>query len=180
MLNKLHIIKINIWTQISYSSPNNTHLKKSKCCFCQKEEKNAVKLKKEIFSKITETAHWEPPRKATYSKHSIAIHSISVAGYVTAILIFVRAELRALETSSFCDFFFKWPLAILPYFTPFWLNQTFVFCDICLVTITIANLCPIMINFNALDFSECCSEEVISFFWCSVYVSLRTRRALEE
>ena len=26
-----------------------------------------------------------------------------------------------------------------------------------------------MIHFNALDFSECRSEEVISFFWRSVY-----------
>ena len=34
---------------------------------------------------------------------------------------------------------------------------------------TIANLCPIMINFNALDFNVCRSEEVISSFWHSVY-----------
>ena len=26
-----------------------------------------------------------------------------------------------------------------------------------------------MINFDAVDFSERRSEEVISFFWCSVY-----------
>ena len=31
-------------------------------------------------------------------------------------------------------------------------------------------LCPIMINFDAADVSECLSEEVISFFWRSVYV----------
>ena len=29
---------------------------------------------------------------------------------------------------------------------------------------TKANLCSIMSHLNALDFSECCSEEVISFF----------------
>ena len=29
---------------------------------------------------------------------------------------------------------------------------------------------PIMINFDAVDFSECRSEEVISFSWRSVYV----------
>ena len=28
-----------------------------------------------------------------------------------------------------------------------------------------------MINFDAVDFSERRSEEVISFFWCSVYIS---------
>ena len=35
---------------------------------------------------------------------------------------------------------------------------------------TLISLCPIMSNFNALDFSECRSEEVISFFWRSVYI----------
>ena len=35
---------------------------------------------------------------------------------------------------------------------------------------TIANLSPIMIHFNALDFNECLSEEVIIFFWRSVYI----------
>ena len=29
-----------------------------------------------------------------------------------------------------------------------------------------------MIHFDALDFSECRSEEVISFFWRSVYIQL--------
>ena len=33
-----------------------------------------------------------------------------------------------------------------------------------------ANLCLNMINFDAVDFSERRSEEVISFFWRSVYV----------
>ena len=40
-----------------------------------------------------------------------------------------------------------------------------------LIRITIANLCPNMINFDALDFRNSLSEEVISFFWCSVYIS---------
>ena len=51
------------------------------------------------FSKITETARWQPPQKAVYSEHSI-----SKAGYVTAVLAIVRTELRAWEASSFCDF----------------------------------------------------------------------------
>ena len=41
--------------------------------------------------------------------------------------------------------------------------------EIRLARSTIANVCPIMIHFNALDFNECRSEEVISFFWRSVY-----------
>ena len=42
--------------------------------------------------------------KVAYSEHSIAIHSISKAGYVTAVLAIVRSELRAREARSFCDF----------------------------------------------------------------------------
>ena len=34
----------------------------------------------------------------------IAIHSISKAGYVTAVLAIVRTELCAQEASSLCDF----------------------------------------------------------------------------
>ena len=61
-------------------------------------------------------AHWEGHQM--YSEHSI-----SMAGYVTAVLAFVRAELHAREAS----------------------------------------------HFHAFDFSECQFEEVMSFFWRSVY-----------
>ena len=40
-----------------------------------------------------------------------------------------------------------------------------------------AYLCPNMINYDAVDFSECRSEEVISFMCCSVgmwYLLLNT------
>ena len=30
-----------------------------------------------------------------------------------------------------------------------------------------------MINFHVVDFSKCRSEEVISFFWRSVYITLQ-------
>ena len=39
----------------------------------------------------------------------------------------------------------------------------------CLLRINLPNLCPNMNHFDAVDFSECHSEEVISFFWRSVY-----------
>ena len=64
-----------------------------------------MKSQKEIFQK-SDTAHREPPQKAAYSEHAMAIHSISMAGYVTTLLAFVCAELRGREMSSFCDFFF--------------------------------------------------------------------------
>ena len=76
------------------------HIWKSKGCFCQKGEKIA----KGHLSKFAETADREPPRKAAYSEHLIVIHSILMAGYVTAVLAFVPAELRARdmrEVSSF-------------------------------------------------------------------------------
>ena len=40
----------------------------------------------------------------------------------------------------------------------------------CLLRIHLPNLCPNMNHFNAVDFSECHSEEVITFFWRSVYI----------
>ena len=58
------------------------------------------------FSKITETAHQASSTEAAYSEHSIAILSISMAGYVNAVPAFVCFELPAREASSFCDFFF--------------------------------------------------------------------------
>ena len=52
-----------------------------------------------------------------------------MAGYVTAILAFVRAEIDALEASSFGEFW-KIPLAISLCFTSFLVKQTFVFWDV--------------------------------------------------
>ena len=49
-----------------------------------------------------------------------------------------------------------------------WNKLLFVF-YICLLRTNLPNLCPNMIHVDALDFSECHSEEVVSFFWCSVY-----------
>ena len=45
-----------------------------------KKEKNAMKPHKVILQKIPEIVRWETPRKAAYSEHPIAIHSISKAG----------------------------------------------------------------------------------------------------
>ena len=39
----------------------------------------------------------------------------------------------------------------------------------CLLRIHLPKLCPNMNHLDAVDFSECHSEEVISFFWRSVY-----------
>ena len=187
-----HFFRAMLWTQISYSSYE-AHLKSQRVAFVKKE-KNVVQLQKVICKIITEIARWEPPGKAAYSEHSIAIHSISMSGYVTAILAFVHAELRAREASSFCDFGKITSCYLILLLID---SSKHLFFEMCLVRSTIANLCPIMIHFDALDFSECRSEEVLfcfCFFWCSVYifswepesraltlfkdVSMRTKKAL--
>ena len=83
-LTKIYHIKIhhfNIWTQVSYSTPYEAHLKRQRVAFIKKE-KNVVKLQKS-FSNITETAHLELPQ---------AIHSISMAGYITAVTGFCLCQ----------------------------------------------------------------------------------------
>ena len=62
-----------------------------------------MKSQKVTFQKSQKLFDWEPPQKTTYSEHSIAIHSISKAGYVTATLAIVHTELCAGEASSLCD-----------------------------------------------------------------------------
>ena len=57
-----------------------------------------------FFPKIAETAHRASSTEAAYSEHSIASHSISMAGYVNAVWAIVYFELAAREASNFCDF----------------------------------------------------------------------------
>ena len=47
---------------------------------------------------------WASSMDTAYSKHSIAIHSISMAGCVNAVRAIVCFELPAREASSVCDF----------------------------------------------------------------------------
>ena len=53
--------------------------------------------------------------------------------------------------------------------SPLWLKYTFVSLDVLIKDQIYLNLCPNMNQFDAVGFSECHSEEVISFFWRSVY-----------
>ena len=46
-----------------------------------------------------------------------------------------------------------------------WIHQNYLVA----LRINLPNLCPNMNHFDAVEFSECHSEEVISFFWRSVY-----------
>ena len=69
--------------------------------------------------------------------------------------------------SSFCDFR-KITFGDLTAFCFFWWEKILCFSDI-LKSIQ-AYLCPNIINFDSMDFSERRPEKVISFFWRSVYV----------
>ena len=57
------------------------------------------------------------------------MHSISKAGYVTAVLAIVRTELRARENEQFCDF---WKMTSCDFylFYSFLLKQTNFFLDV--------------------------------------------------
>ena len=89
-----------------------------------------------------------------------------MAGYVNTVRAIVCSELSAREASSFCDF---WNLTSCD-FIPF-----IIFFHMCLLRINWPKTCLNMNHFDAVDSSECHSEEVISFFWCSVYVQWTTK-----
>ena len=75
---------------------------KKKGCLCPQGE-NSVKSQKASFRKSQNCS----PRSSTvaaYLENSIAIHSISMAGYVSAVTAFVCGKLPARVASSFCDF----------------------------------------------------------------------------
>ena len=80
-----------------------------------------------------------------------------------AALAIVRTELRAWEASSFC-FFIKVTSFDFTLFYSLWTQENIFFLEVCLVRSILANLCPIIIYYNALDFNVCRSGEVISFF----------------
>ena len=123
---------------------------------------------------LTDAELWASSTEAAYSEHAIAIHSISMVGYVNAVRAIVCFELPAREASNFCDFW-KWTSCNFIAFISSLIevNSRFFRCALIILRINLPNLCPSMNHFDTtVDFSECHSEEVISFFWRSVYVLL--------
>ena len=92
-----------------------------------------------------------------------------MACYVNAVRAIVCFELPAREASNFCDF---WKLTSCDFhrILLFDWNKLF-FLDVLIKEISLPNMCPNMNYFDAVDFNECHSEEVISFFWRSVYIA---------
>ena len=162
-LTKIYPIKINhICTQINFDTSEWEHLKKIKPCLCQKGEK-AVKSQK-----ISETAHQASSTEEAYSEHSITFYSISMAGYVIPVPAFVCGKLPRTRGEEFL-----WCLTtdLLRFHCIFLFfdSRNLFFLKLCWIRITIVNLWPNMNNFDAVDFSECRSEEGISLFRRSVY-----------
>ena len=121
------------------------------------------------FSKIIETARWQPPRAKGRLFRTFNSDSFNFKGGLcnrrTGYCPY-RAPCPGGEQFPWFlkNYLLRFHLILLF----FWLKQTFFF--MCLVRSIIANLCSIVIHFCASDFNVCCSEEVISFFWRSVYI----------
>ena len=82
-----------------------------------------------------------------------------MVGYVTAVMALFCCEFPAREASSFCDFYKMTSCDFTAFFS--FLTQA----NLLLIKDNfLPNLCPNMNHFNALDFSECRSDEVIHFF----------------
>ena len=85
----------------------------------------------------------------------------------------------ARSVSSFCDFrkmTFLWFNRIFSFLTP---KISCVY-QIFLLRSIKAYLCPNIIHFDGVDFSERRPEEVISFFWRSVYLSSNTYKKVRK
>ena len=160
--------RVNIWTQIRFNIPFNKNIWKNKSLIVSKRRK-CGEIAKGHFLKIAETAHRVSSTEAAHSERSIAIYSISMAGYVTPIPASVSGELPAHEASTFCDSLRNGLLQYHPIFLLFDSSKP-LFLDTCLIRITIANLCPNMTHFDAQDFSWCCLEEVMFLWMLSVHL----------
>ena len=134
-----------------------------------------VKSRKVIFRKsqklLTERALSElHGGSLLYSEHSIAIHSISIAGYVHA----VSALCRQLRTPSPRGKQFLWFLKIdllrfhRIYLLFDWSNLLFF--QMCLLRINLPNICVQIWIILMQWISVNVTEEVISFFWHSMYI----------
>ena len=92
-----------------------------------------------------------------------------MAAYVNAVRAIVCFEFPAREASSFCDFLKLTSCDFITFISSL-IEVNFCFLWVCLLRIKFPYLCLKLNHFDAVDFSECHSEEVISFFWRSVYI----------
>ena len=127
------------------------------------------------FSKIAETAHWASSEWAPRRQpiQNIPYNSYSYSFNFNGGLRKRRTGFCLLRTPIPKGKQFLWFLKIdLLQFHRIYLLfdwSKLLFFWVCLIRINLPNLCPNIIHVDAVDFSECHSKEVISFFWRSVY-----------
>ena len=113
----IHINQAVFTFQITWFIPDEKEIVHVKVFIIELSDRNIIKINllwnhEGHFSKIAKTAHRASSTELAYSEHSIAIHSISMAGYVNDVPAIVCFELPAREASSFCDF---WKLTSCDY-----------------------------------------------------------------
>ena len=131
-----------------------------------------MKLQDVNFQKITETARLSHVSGLEFEAGQKQVRRLRNPywNWMNSYWMFWIGCLRgARSVSSFLRFSKKLPFVISPHFSPFWHEKiSFVFQIFLLMSIK-AYLCPNMIDFDNVDFSERRPEEVKSFFWRSVY-----------
>ena len=156
---KIQSIKMNHnWAQISYSTPYQKHLKKQTLDWVRRGH----------FSKITENCSELGTDNSQYGGYIIRLWNWMNSYW----MLWTGGLSWRFSASSFCDFFkMTFNLQFHRIFLLFDKRNPLIF-QMWFIRRTIAYLCPNMINFDEVDFSDCRSEEVISFFWRSVYIAI--------
>ena len=123
-LTKSHCIKINnIWTQISFNTPYKEYLKKTRFSRVKKE-RTRLNHERSFFENCKNCSPselWASSMEVAYSEHSIAIHSISMVGYVNAVWLLSASNSQP-ERQAVSVIFENWPLAISSHLSPLWLK----------------------------------------------------------
>ena len=89
-----------------------------------------------------------------------------MVGHVTAITAFVCGVHQNHYRQAVSVIFFYDVISL--HFSPLKQANRFIYFLMCILRSTMAYLCPNMFNFDVVDFSECRSEEIISFLKLSV------------
>ena len=105
--------------------------------------------------------------KQTKARYGVYVtrHWNWMSGYWTFWIGCLHGARSELARWAVSVIFEKWPFVIFLFFET---RKSCVF-QIFLLRSNKAYLCPSTIYFDSVDFSECRPEEVISFFWRSVY-----------
>ena len=168
-LTKIPSIKINhIWTQINYCCSYQSHLKKTIACLSPKGVK-CCEIARGNYTKITETARLHCMEFGNDKSQYGGLHDSHLKLNEWLLNVLNRWPCVQVLSEQFL-WFLKNDSFVMSLHFLLDKSNPLIF-QMCFIWNTIAYLCPNMIYFDAVYFSERCSEEVISFLWCSVYIS---------